>query len=544
MDVVSANAHRVSPRKRRRTESDTVLLRATFLSKSEWGLRTFGDVALYTFCVAYQTSRRDQSPSYGFTVPALSVCGQSVYPDNTIWLTDIQRRDFHALWKAHQSPTDKHYTLHHDIDSVKASRRVMLHLRTSGVQGALRHNMTIVSSRSQLIHCLELAVRRLTRSNVPGPGWKDNSCHIDSYLLSELAFYTASGCTNIIDDPANLPKCVQRLLRVLLTLGRHGSEILNQDSARDDYREFELSSLPTVERRMLENQHGMADYTWHGHMTCALAHQEGAAIYIRDERMLGCCLIKTCTHQNNHRDSPTACPEMVYNTHIRAPTHWYAVSDATASAEMSASQCSNGGAAVAHSTLRNVLLSHILRPVGDELPCDHEECMKLNHGARRKYAKQPHRTSFPRSLELDRGENRSTAPHHVEFSITLGIVKYELISIVLQNADHYRTIVRLGDAWWDYDDMRVGNDKPGEGAQKKGMLVHLGGHDKVLVQLSKLRRLRRSFHPRVWRYSRIVACPEGQSWSDTLDTSSFNTICFNDPSVHGAGTPVLNGGTW
>ena len=239
---------------------------------------------------------------------------------------------------------------------------------------------------------------------------------------------------------------------------------------------------------------------------------------------------------------------MVYNTHVRVPTHWYAVSDATAFYEMSESQCTDGGAAVDHSSLHNALLSHILRPVGDTLGCDHAECMLHSKGAKRSYEKKPHQTRFPRSLELDRGESRRKAPTSVEFVLNLGDVKYELISIVLQNTCHYRALVLLDGKWWDYDDLHKNTqDFPGA-IKHKPLLVEVGGPEHVRAKLRKLRQLMpasRRFHPRIWRYSRTSEMRGSfAGWSDALSVNDFNNTCFNDPSIHGAGTPTLKGGTW
>ena len=529
-----ASQRRVSPRKKRACAiistdtADIVSLPALFLSKEQWGLRTFADLVMRTYCVAFLKSRRDNTSQYGYYVPALALCAPTLYENSIVWLTDVSSRNFQRLWMTHGRPTDKYYTLHADNVGATKLMRNMLRLRVHTTIGKEGTMITMLSTKAQLVRGLQSAVDRLTMSNFPTPAWKENSCHLDCFLLSELAFYTTRRGINIIADPVDLPRAIQRLLRVLLTLGRNGERsILNQNSARDDYRAYELSRLPDVDRRVHETEHWKAEYTWHGDMLTAQVYDEKAATYIQDERMLGGSITISCTGRCTNQVSPAATPTMVYNTYVRAPTHWYAISDSTALNELSTTQQYSGGAAVAHTTLRSVVLSHLVRPVGDTQGCDDAMCG--NYNSLRSYEKHPQGTHFPRSLELDRGESRTVAPTTIEFTLTFGDVKYELISIILQNDGHYRAVVRLCDDWWDYDDL----------ASTKG-LRKIGNKKAVESFLKKLRSSKKNvLYPRVWRYSRTNTPNNISSWVDTQDLTEFNALCFNGSSVNGTVLPTL-----
>ena len=367
-----------------------------------------------------------------------------------------------------------------------------------------------------------MVLERLTTLQMPGPAWKQNSCHLDSFFLSELAFYTTSDGVNIIDDPAQLPRAVQRILRVLLTLGLNGDCILNQNSVRDDYRTYELSRLPVNARRMREANHGKADYTTHGDMLTSLAYEEQAATYIQDERMLGSCMDIRCSGLCRHREGHATSSTMVFRTYVHAPTHWYATTDGTALHELTATQYASGGAAVTHSTLHDVVLSHLARPVGDRPACDDAQCASVSQYAVLSWTKHPRGTRFPRSLELDRSNSKETAPTAIEFSLTFGDVKYQLISIILQNEGHYRAVVLLGTDWWEYDDLR----------RDQGLLK-IGGKTDLKNFLAKLRASRKNvLYPRVWRYTRVGVQTFTPHWVEKVDLKEFSTLCFNDPSVH------------
>jgi hypothetical protein len=518
---------RKSPRKRAQSflNPNTISLVSTMLG-DDWSKGVFGRYANASFCTAVPARNRDTIPQYGYLVRAMQLCANKEYPECIVWLTDVQQRDGRAIWVLHDQRLDVHYTLKNNT-VVEVMKRSYVRLRVE--PPVFRCDIHHLSTKSEIRSALGAAVLRLTNLKYPPPQWKRNSCHLDCFLLSELAFYTAHA-DNIAHDVHALPRVTQRLLRVLVTLGIYGFQtLLEQDIFRDDYRCYELSQLTEMARTAMESTNGTGDYAWHTHMVTSLAMKEGgdSAAFIQNERMIGIGVKTTCSCQSTYH-SDDSVPHTKFLTFVPATIKWFPHGDSTASTVMSTEDFEAGGGGIEHGSLQNNVLSHILRPVGDDAPCDDNDSCKRNM-AKVTYEKIPTLTRLPRSLEIDSALDPAYASKPTEFTLLLGTHTYNLIAVVLESAGHFTMIVRLGTRWWYYDDLR--NEEYVDNTKGLPTLVPLDGEEGVEKEIRNNATSNPRFLPRIWRYAMdSTATPLG---NNLVRDEAYETVAYMDPVLGG-----------
>ena len=520
-------ARRKSPRKRAVSlvNNNTIALVSTMLG-AVWSKAMFGTYASASFCTAVPARNRDKIPQYGYLVRALQLCGNRDYPECIVWLTDVQQRDGRAIWASHGQRLDVHYTLKNKtvVEVLKRS-----YVCLSKEPPVFRCNIHHLSTKEEIQRALNSAVLRLTNLKYPPPQWKRNSCHLDCFLLSELAFYTAN-VDNIAHDVHAFPRVTQRLLRVLVTLGIYGFKtLLEQDVFRDDYRTYELSQLTEPARAAMEATDGTGDYAWHSHMVTSLAKREGedSARYMQEERMIGIGVKQTCSSPIEYHNGGSV-TYTKYLTFIPATINWYPRCDRVASTTLRAADFEAGEGGIEHGSLQNNVLSHILRPVGDETPCcENDWCVR--HMAKVTYEKIPTLSRLPRSLEIDSGLNPAYSNKQTEFSLLLGTHTYQLIAIVLESKGHFTLIVKLGKKWWYYDDRR----KEHYVDSTKGLptLVPLDGEEGVQRELKNNANSTPQFLPRIWRYAMDSSAMPLEN--NIISTEAYTTVAYMDPVLSG-----------
>jgi hypothetical protein len=503
------------------------------------------NIAENTFVTAKFHRVRDSQPKYAYTVRALAACG---LPDNstTVWITDLEQRNGRLLWNQHGGIRDMLYVLPNRNqktagDTIPAAASILVY-RTCLNNGQVRtiHNrpLTKVHSKHQIIAGLKMARTRLTTCGYPGPTWKMNSCHLDVFLVSELAFYTAH-IENIIGGADTLPNVIVRLLRVLITLGHHGPGLLQQDFWRDDYREYELQCLKGQSSPGMVTQYRQADYVWHGELITSLADADGHHGYVEVERMLGCGVVENCTAPSHHVHGNEQGIESTGSTHYSTfvPIHnkWFPMTTLSAQKSLDNTTFETGRYGVDHTSYQDSVMSMLVRPMGDAPRCDKAECKK--EGAIRSYEKKTSAIRFPRSLELDVGKKNVPSAWTNTFELKFGNVEYDLIAITMQSQCHYILICKLGDAWWLYDDLKkeknntMTNDKP---------TLHKIGYtnERVTALIERYGSAEYAFVPRTWRYAlrpTSMNMNNGATWDTSIDTTSYTKPCYDDFSV--LGTP-------
>ena len=521
---------RKSPRKRTVSMvNDTIISIHSTIMGTAWARDAFGKYTQHSFCTctAMPARNRDASPQYAYIVRAFKLRPSAGSTEGIIWLTDVQQRDGRTLWTSHGKRRDAHYTMQNNI-IVEILKRS--YVRVSANPNKFRVDISHLTTKAGIQNALNGAVMRLTNLRCAGPKWKQNSCHLDSFLLSELAFYSAHE-ENIPHDIASFPEVIQRLLRVLVTLGICGySTMLEQDIFRDDYRSYELSQLTMVARTAMEETHGTGDYAWHGHMVNALAKREGtvSSQYVQQERMLGIGVKETCSHHSSYHVGPIE-PKTKFFSFVQASVHWFPRPDGVSQLRMSPEDFRSSTGGVKHDGIEDNILSNLLRPVGEETPCDENDaCQKLK--AQVTYTKMPSMCRLPRSLEIDSGLNEAFSNTRIKFKLQLGTRTYHLISIVLESPAHFTVVVKLGTGWWHYDDLHT--ETYVDRTRGLPTLIALKGEDGVTKELKAKAMANPAFLPRIWRYALDPSAHPQEN--NIVSSGKYDTIGFMDPVLHGA----------
>ncbi len=510
---------RRSPRKR---FSSTCVSLLVCNVNQRWAEATFGPtLAKITYCTARSEIVRDSAPQYQYRVPALTLGAVEFLNDTTVWLTDVGKRNGTDLWNQHGQPSAVYYALP-DLDAPP------LILCSRSQIARATHPLYPLRTRDDIKKELMNAVSRLTVHKFPGPRNAANSCHLDVFLMSELAFYSAH-LANIPDDVSALPQPIQRLLQTLVTLGHfRPNDILNQDVARNAYREYELSKVTLGERQaILGTFHGKTDYVWHGVLLATLTRHGGREDYIQEERMLRRTLTHKCSGDKCDDDE-----EVFTNVHVPSTRQWYPLRDGLALDNYGNDNISVDGPShgIAHGSFQSMLMSFLHRGVGETSPCP--SCAR-----QRITTKNATGIRFPRSLELDEGQTTQRLPlrSQLEVRLEFGSIKYDLIAVTLQNAGHFTVIVKLGNSWYEYDDLRR-NHNEGE-TQYLPTLTLLGGKAEVYTRLVHLKESSAALCPRTWRYTldpNSVVDGVHVRWDTNIDVSTYthaDNIGWDEPIV-------------
>lgn len=493
-----------------------IALSATTVNQA-WSKACFGDtLSSFTYCTAKFERYRDKQPQFCYFVRALTLGDQTCTAEPYVWISDIERRNGHVLWENHGRPVHAHYSIPKQGDP---DHPLLLAHRASRAKDV--DPMYVIQNKHEVWKELRTAVTRLTTLKKAGPRWKFNSCHLDVFLVSELAFYTAS-ITNVPTHVSALPLCLLHLLRALISLGRTDqTDVLHQDTSRDDYRAFEVSQLPQHEQQsIMSSHHGRDDYAWHGNMLVALARKSEHDGYIQDERMLTRNITYECTQQH--------CEDRVeasFYCYVPVPRQWYNISARTIVSNrlVRADPQEQQHHGVPHGSLRATLMSILHRRIGGSMPCSTCRAKQVHAECQRR--KDPKGIRFPRSLELDEeAAFSSKAPlrDNIELQLVFGAVKYNLIAVTLQNAGHFIIVVKLAGLWYEYDDL-VQNTEKGDMFMLPTLLL-LGNEDEVYRRLVYHYNAEKQYRPRTWRYTLDPASAQSVGaprWDSSVDVSIF-----------------------
>lgn len=468
---------------------------------------------------------RDSAPQYQYHVPVLTLGAVEFVTETHVWLTDIDERNGSMMWDLHGQPTAVHYAR----PNPDRPPLILCSRRTTSFDERVPQPLYPLRTRSDITNGLQNAVYRLTSKQYPGPKNAENSCHLDVFLMSELAFYSAHSA-NVPDDVSALPEPIQRILQTLVCLGHfRDHDILNQDVARNDYRTYELSNITHEERHAITiARRGTCDYVWHGVLLATLTQHAGRAEYVQEERMLRRTVTHECSGVNCFDESKE---EELLNVHVPMSRQWYPFSDKTASTLLGKEGLGIDGPSygIDHGSFQSMLMSLLHRPIGESTLCT--KCQIET----RTTTKSASGIRFPRSLELDEGHTSRHLPlrTEIEARLNLGSVKYDLISITLQNEGHFVVIVKFGASWYEYDDLRR-NPLEGE-THNLPTLTSLGGHEEVHQRLAHLKDSRAALCPRAWRYTLDpTSVPVGlvPRWDTNIDVSAYNQKGWNEPLMH------------
>ena len=282
-------------------------------------------------------------------------------------------------------------------------------------------------------------VQRLLNFRNPW-SWKANSCHLDCFLMVELAFFhqLASIPNMLVDGLVRSSLPLQRLFKVLLAVGTP-----EQDNLRDAYWAMEIS---TYKRRPDFGK--IADYDLHReHLHAAHVKTGGVPLNTVETTSRVTCSVA------DHPGGPGTRTRR-YST-IEAQSIWFSLPD-----DLSASQADIDGKPQwttakarkhSHTGAEDVLCTLLARSDVCQAPC--KTCPrgtvtteKLLEGV-----------LMPATLSFGvfQASNIPIRPH-----FNFGGIAYGLIGVVFGNEKHFACNIKLGDYWYHYDGLGMPERAP------------------------------------------------------------------------------------
>ena len=428
---------------------------AWFNNKGGWK-KQFQD-AKRTYCVAMCTFSDTTKGQHQHT---LQILGD--YQDGAFTVGTAQFRVFQEQWKAHGEPMVPLYTwkksvgvrpILEDNSSPKKFRHKSKQKTVLGCHPALAQvdllsvtddrdlkRQAVFKERKQVVRALAirlgLAVTNLLSKRNPW-SWAANSCHVDTWLMVQLASYhhwvTAD---KEVSDAQLLPDQQPgsaRLLCVLLSVGSP-----EQDKLRDAYWATEIDLYGMLCRFGCFCDPG-EHYLAHNHLD------------IRCSEKIRVFNKVTCTNPEH--------AERVEEKHlaaIRVSDYWFSLSDADVKVKTADNKWFVPTAAKhRHMDTNDVVHTAIARSDGSIGSCT--ACGNNFFVSR---TKMPGQTHLPLFLRL---EALATAEHIPCATLDIGGVHYTLVAVIFANGIHFNCNIRFlqGGAgrWYSYDDMGVVGEK-------------------------------------------------------------------------------------
>jgi hypothetical protein len=288
--------------------------------------------------------------------------------------------------------------------------------------------------------------------------WSNNNCHIDTWFVVQLAFYTFSPF-NCPGEPHTWPDAYRKLFRVLSCVGDTKLAPAN----RDLYLRYEqrVTGPKAPARASRGRRWGeVDDYSKHTSVMVRYALREdkpNATKIVRADRLTGVVVDTPCSECN-------ATPRhTLWYVRIPASRFWYPMSDLTHQQlpELEKMKTHHN----THQTMRDVLLTHIHRNDFTQLSCNQHahESQEIRNIAYTIKMKHGTLTRLPRMIELDNGDagvsyivknSIFTYQHGLTPTITISDeIVYQLIALTYYNTSHYVTSVLLHNKWYMYNDM-------------------------------------------------------------------------------------------
>ena len=280
---------------------------------------------------------------------------------------------------------------------------------------------------------LILVVDRLLLYRDPW-SYESNSCHMDTWLLVELALYdTLASRGHLCDGLILSSPRLYRLFKVLLAVGT-----TNQNNMRHSYWAMEIEDWrgPSSRREFKKN----SDYDIHRE----LVYSKKATPAAQAISTLGLSRNVSCS-------SPEHDDEVVHMNirTIVAPKAWYSMpaDNTRRQVEINGELQWRMPAVVQHNHTgpADVLATVVARSDSKLVPC--KQC---THGVV-ETTKLPQRARLPVTLAFN--VHQSRLPIQVQFDF--GGVGYSLIGIVFGNGAHFICNVKIRGLWYQYDDMGI-----------------------------------------------------------------------------------------
>ena len=279
--------------------------------------------------------------------------------------------------------------------------------------------------------------------------WCANSCHMDTWLMVELAFWCAVAGDEdfghrmtdefILGQPA-----LSRLFRVLLRAG-----LPDQDTVKMAYwvREIDFHSIA-------HNTFGrFLDYSCHQDYLHGVLKGKGRRVAPGGLDIAGVTTVVKPQCSNPHHRTPIPCKETTGDL-VYVRSSWFNLPD-----QLARTMDENGRwhcdrvHAEHHKDLSDVLQSQVSRTDGETTACpacsaDGAIGNVLTH------RKVPERALFPLSLSFDVDPRQKM---DAEWVLVIGGLLYDLVGVVFGNGTHFKCNVTLAGSWYQYDGIGMPN---------------------------------------------------------------------------------------
>ena len=290
--------------------------------------------------------------------------------------------------------------------------------------------------------------------------WARNSCHLDTWLMSQLTLYAWLGSSRLTDSTllAAGDTGTQQLFRVLLGLATD-----ERDNLRDCYWAMECCSY-TMGAGMHTRCRGFGQFDAVESHEAQLAHAMPRTSS-HPQRKLVTMTRKTCTNDDHNDGVKSKALSTVY-----VANGWYRMPDPLALSQLDDGSWEAGVAElIEFRNMRDVLGNYIVRQGSGLVQCMRSECIPAQHY--RTEDKLPTETTFPWFLTFatDNGAKNTVVAEH---ELVVAELTYTLVCVVFCNNAHFSCNFRgyPGNRWFHYDDM--GSKMPRAATCNGGQRVH------------------------------------------------------------------------
>lgn len=311
-----------------------------------------------------------------------------------------------------------------------------------GMERLQRRNSTFLKRQQPqraLCNAVNGAVSRLVSSRDPWK-WSKNSCHLDTFLMVELATYSMwCTCDETLSDEDIWPSLtqsewMQRLMAVLLNVGT-----ANQNALRDKYRAYE-----SAERTSSSGAGpGMTSFDSVDNHEIILHDAEPTRTTVKLP------LDVVCTHGSHAASHACRNRDVVKVAHM-----WFSLPDKWVPTKSQNGRWAVDAAGrIPHTSMADALTTFVVRSDARLKACT--ECQDAGRGIQfRTEKKRPQKCLLPPVLVFDMSSIYNTDKEiNPEETLVFGGHTYALVSIVFGGKDHFNCRVRLQEKWFDYDDM-------------------------------------------------------------------------------------------
>jgi hypothetical protein len=372
-----------------------------------------------------------------------------------------------------------------------------------------------------------------------GPGlrlfpFRNNNCHIDTWFVVQLAFYTYAPA-NAPGTSVHWPEAYRRMFRVMSCI----SSVRLASANRDLYLRHEqrMARMAVHNRDWGETE----DYQRHTELLVRLAGREApwATSRTRADRLVGVRTFMPCT----------VCPDedthakTVYQSNIPAGRLWWPKSDENRQIRHPETGRvidweDEKASAKKHKSMAAAILSHLHRDDFSQVYCHRHRDDLSAYTIRIKTGME---ARLPRMLELDNGDMgvaSASVPGAsmyipapgTTFSLANGLVEhvhltpgptgihYRLIAMTYYDEHHYTASVFLNDKWYRYDNagFHTGPDQP-----------KTSQHLLPCASFQEAATPARGFHHRSYVFSRVGGTDVTQTIQQLTEDVDWNV--YSDP---------------